>query len=106
VQPCETRGYVTIKDPSGVGQQPRPTPTVDVSDATLKPIVIKQSAGLLVYREADTGIEIFLVHPGGPFFKKKDDGVWSIPKGEFDDEDSLAAARREFLSVRSTRRYR
>jgi predicted NUDIX family NTP pyrophosphohydrolase len=58
--------------------------------------VIKQSAGLLVYRETDNGIEIFLVHPGGPFYTKKDDGVWSIPKGEFDDEDSLSAARREF----------
>ena len=58
--------------------------------------MIKQSAGLLVYRETDAGVEIFLVHPGGPFFAKKDDGVWSIPKGEFDDEDSLTAARREF----------
>jgi predicted NUDIX family NTP pyrophosphohydrolase len=59
-------------------------------------VVIKQSAGLLVYREGDAGVEIFLVHPGGPFFAKKDDGAWSIPKGEFDDEDSLTAARREF----------
>ena len=58
--------------------------------------MIKQSAGLLVYRETDAGVEIFLVHPGGPFYAKKDDGVWSIPKGEFDDEDSLTAARREF----------
>jgi predicted NUDIX family NTP pyrophosphohydrolase len=58
--------------------------------------VIKQSAGLLVYRETDAGVEIFLVHPGGPFFAKKDDGVWSIPKGEFEDEDPLTAARREF----------
>jgi predicted NUDIX family NTP pyrophosphohydrolase len=59
--------------------------------------VIKQSAGLLVYRETDAGVEIFLVHPGGPFFAKKDDGVWSIPKGEFDDhEDPFTAALREF----------
>ena len=58
--------------------------------------MIKQSAGLLVYRETDAGVEIFLVHPGGPFYAKKDDGVWSIPKGEFDDEDPLTAARREF----------
>ncbi len=58
--------------------------------------MIKQSAGLLVYRETDAGVKIFLVHPGGPFFAKKDDGAWSIPKGEFDDEDSLTAARREF----------
>ena len=67
-----------------------------MSDVTLKPAVIKQSAGLLVYRETDDGVEIFLVHPGGPFYAKKDDGAWSIPKGEFDDEDSLTAARREF----------
>jgi predicted NUDIX family NTP pyrophosphohydrolase len=58
--------------------------------------MIKQSAGLLVYRETDNGVEVFLVHPGGPFYTKKDDGVWSIPKGEFDAEDSLTAARREF----------
>ena len=58
--------------------------------------MIKQSAGLLVYRETDAGVEIFLVHPGGPFYAKKDDGVWSIPKGEFDGEDPLTAARREF----------
>jgi predicted NUDIX family NTP pyrophosphohydrolase len=58
--------------------------------------VIKQSAGLLVYRETDAGVEIFLVHPGGPFWANKDDGVWSIPKGEFDGEDSLTAALREF----------
>ena len=59
-------------------------------------MAIKQSAGLLVYRETDAGVEVFLVHPGGPFFARKDDGVWSIPKGEFDDEDPLTAARREF----------
>jgi predicted NUDIX family NTP pyrophosphohydrolase len=58
--------------------------------------VIKQSAELLVYRETDAGVEIFLVHPGGPFYAKKDDGAWSIPKGECDDEDPLTTARREF----------
>ena len=57
----------------------------------------KRSAGLLVYREASDGIEVFLVHPGGPLWAKKDDGAWSIPKGELEpDEDPLAAARREF----------
>jgi predicted NUDIX family NTP pyrophosphohydrolase len=57
----------------------------------------KQSAGLLVYRHRAGGLEIFLVHPGGPFWAKKDAGAWSIPKGEFrDDEEKLAAARREF----------
>jgi len=57
----------------------------------------KQSAGLLVYRHRAGALEIFLVHPGGPFWAKKDAGAWSIPKGEFgDDEEKLAAARREF----------
>ncbi|WP_295797200.1 NUDIX domain-containing protein [Mucilaginibacter sp.] len=56
-----------------------------------------QSAGILLYRKAGNKTQIFLVHPGGPFFKNKDLGVWSIPKGEFlDDEDALAAAKREF----------
>jgi predicted NUDIX family NTP pyrophosphohydrolase len=57
----------------------------------------KKSAGLLLYREKRGSLEVFLVHPGGPFWAKKDDGAWSIPKGEFDeDEDPLDAARREF----------
>ena len=57
----------------------------------------KKSAGLLLYRRADQGIEVFLVHPGGPFWSKKDDGAWSIPKGEFaEGEDGLKAAKREF----------
>ena len=57
----------------------------------------KQSAGLLVYRRTTGAPEFFLVHPGGPFWAKKDAGAWSIPKGEFDDgEETLAAARREF----------
>jgi predicted NUDIX family NTP pyrophosphohydrolase len=67
-----------------------------VSDVTLRLAVIKESPELLVYRETDVGLEIFIVHPGGPFYAKKDDGVWSIPKGEFDGEDSLTVARREF----------
>jgi len=57
----------------------------------------KQSAGIFVYRKGDTGYEVLIVHPGGPFWAKKDDGSWSIPKGEFEDpEQSLAAAKREF----------
>ena len=52
---------------------------------------------MLLYRHASDGLEVLLVHPGGPFWAHKDDGVWSIPKGEFGpDEDPLAAARREF----------
>ena len=58
----------------------------------------KQSAGILLYRKINNQLEVFLVHPGGPFFKNKDDGAWSIPKGEFlDNEDALIAAKREFL---------
>ena len=58
----------------------------------------KKSAGILLYRFMDTQLQVFLVHPGGPFFRRKEDGVWSIPKGEFtDEEDPLAAAKREFL---------
>lgn len=57
----------------------------------------KQSAGLLLYRESAQGVQVLLVHPGGPFWAHKDDGAWSIPKGEFGDgEAPLAAARREF----------
>ena len=58
----------------------------------------KQSAGILLYKTTATGLMVFLVHPGGPFYKNKDEGVWSIPKGEFlDDEEALIAAKREFL---------
>lgn len=57
----------------------------------------KQSAGILLYKLTDGILQVFLVHPGGPYFRKKDDGAWSIPKGEYlDDEDPLAAAQREF----------
>jgi predicted NUDIX family NTP pyrophosphohydrolase len=57
----------------------------------------KQSAGILLYRIASGRVEVFLVHPGGPFWAKKDDGAWSIPKGEFaDGEEPLEAAKREF----------
>lgn len=57
----------------------------------------KQSAGILAYRIKNGDSQFFLVHPGGPFWKNKGEGAWSIPKGEFaDDEDPLAAARREF----------
>jgi predicted NUDIX family NTP pyrophosphohydrolase len=57
----------------------------------------KRSAGLLVYRRRPGACEVFLVHPGGPFWQSKDLGAWSIPKGEFTpDEDPLDAARREF----------
>jgi predicted NUDIX family NTP pyrophosphohydrolase len=59
--------------------------------------VQKTSAGLLMYRSKPSGLEVFLVHPGGPFWAKKDLGAWSIPKGEPEpDEAPLRAAIREF----------
>ena len=58
---------------------------------------LKQSAGVLLFRRKGREIEVLLAHPGGPFWKNKDDGAWSIPKGEYaDNEDPLAAAKREF----------
>jgi predicted NUDIX family NTP pyrophosphohydrolase len=57
----------------------------------------KRSAGLLLYRINDGAVEVLIGHPGGPFWAKKDDGAWSIPKGEYaDGEDPWLAARREF----------
>ena len=57
----------------------------------------KLSAGLLMYRRRNRALEVFLVHPGGPLWKNKDESAWSIPKGEYSDgEDPLEAANREF----------
>jgi predicted NUDIX family NTP pyrophosphohydrolase len=59
--------------------------------------VPKSSAGLLLHRTTDAGVEVLLGHPGGPFWARKDDGAWSIPKGEYtEDEDPWQAAQREF----------
>lgn len=56
-----------------------------------------RSAGILLYRWRGEALEVLLVHPGGPFWRNKDRGAWSIPKGEYGaDEDAEAAARREF----------
>ncbi|MCE7066171.1 NUDIX domain-containing protein [Dyadobacter sp. CY326] len=57
----------------------------------------KKSAGILLYRKLNKTLEVFLVHPGGPFYSRKDLGTWSIPKGEYTDEDPELAARREFF---------
>lgn len=57
----------------------------------------RTSAGLLLHRRRAQDLEVLLVHPGGPFWARKDDGAWSIPKGEYEPtEDPVAAARREF----------
>lgn len=64
----------------------------------------KRSAGLLLFRRRGGNVEVFLVHPGGPFWSKKDLGAWSIPKGEYAaGEDSLEAALREFQEETGTR---
>jgi predicted NUDIX family NTP pyrophosphohydrolase len=56
-----------------------------------------QSAGILLFRHSPTGAEVLLVHPGGPFWARRDEGAWSIPKGEHDEgEAAVDAARREF----------
>jgi predicted NUDIX family NTP pyrophosphohydrolase len=57
----------------------------------------KQSAGLLMFRRCGAAIEVLLVHPGGPFWKNKDEGAWTFPRGEVEPGEELeAAARREF----------
>jgi predicted NUDIX family NTP pyrophosphohydrolase len=63
----------------------------------------KRSAGILLHRMTPAGREVLLVHPGGPFWAKKDLGAWSIPKGEHDEgEDGLACALREFAEENGT----
>jgi predicted NUDIX family NTP pyrophosphohydrolase len=58
---------------------------------------VKQSAGLLLFKRTGSEIQVLIVHPGGPFWSKKDIGVWSIPKGEFEvGEEPIAVAYREF----------
>jgi predicted NUDIX family NTP pyrophosphohydrolase len=60
--------------------------------------MVKRSAGLLMYRWKQDEVEVFLVYPGGPYWATKDQGVWTIPKGEYDDgEEPFAAAKREFF---------
>ena len=62
----------------------------------------KLSAGLLLFRRLDANVQVFLVHPGGPFWAKKDEGAWSLPKGEYEaEEDPLTAAKREFTEETS-----
>jgi predicted NUDIX family NTP pyrophosphohydrolase len=59
--------------------------------------VPKLSAGILMFRRRDSALEVFLVHPGGPFWRNKDAGAWSLPKGEYTEgQDPLEAAKREF----------
>jgi predicted NUDIX family NTP pyrophosphohydrolase len=65
---------------------------------------LSRSAGILLYRITDGELEVLIVHPGGPFWARKDAGAWSIPKGEHDDdEDAQACALREFEEETGTR---
>src|SRR5215203_6632069 len=58
---------------------------------------MRKSAGIILYRRANNILEVFLVHPGGPYWQGKEEGAWTIPKGEFsEEEDPLDAAKREF----------
>jgi predicted NUDIX family NTP pyrophosphohydrolase len=60
-------------------------------------VATKLSAGILLYRKRETGVEVLIVHPGGPYWAKKDDGAWSIPKGEYlEGQDPFSVAKREF----------
>jgi predicted NUDIX family NTP pyrophosphohydrolase len=60
-------------------------------------VAAKRSSGLLLYRRNGTGVEVLLAHPGGPFWRHRDEGAWSIPKGEVEaGEEELDVARREF----------
>ncbi len=60
--------------------------------------MVKRSAGVLLFRKSGRGVEVLLVHPGGPFWARRDAGAWSIPKGVYDaSEDARAAARRELF---------
>jgi predicted NUDIX family NTP pyrophosphohydrolase len=66
----------------------------------------KQSAGILMHRGSPRSLELLLVHPGGPLWANKDDGAWSIPKGEYDEaEDPLAVAIREFTEELGARPF-
>jgi predicted NUDIX family NTP pyrophosphohydrolase len=70
----------------------------DKNNLSIQLMNVKVSAGLLLYKFQNAAIQFFLVHPGGPFFVKKDEGWWTVPKGEVEaGEDELESAKREFL---------
>jgi predicted NUDIX family NTP pyrophosphohydrolase len=64
---------------------------------------MRKSAGVLMYKRAAGAVVVLLVHPGGPFWRKRDAGAWSIPKGEYEGEDAEGAARREFAEETGVR---
>src|ERR1700761_7941178 len=84
-------GLRSVRDKTGNREAPCDNA---VSETSTMP---KLSAGILLFRRRPAGVEVMLVHPGGPFWAKKDEGAWSIPKGLAEEgEDLLAAAKREF----------
>ncbi|MET0971509.1 MAG: NUDIX domain-containing protein [Tardiphaga sp.] len=84
------------------GRQPT-LATKATGKTTRRPARSTVSAGILAYRQGMHGLEVLLVHPGGPFWRNKDDGAWSIPKGELGaSEDPELAARREFAEELGT----
>jgi predicted NUDIX family NTP pyrophosphohydrolase len=86
-----------LTNPRAVDFECRGHADADTRFATRWVLMSRISAGLLMYRIRSGRAQVLLVHPGGPFFRKKDQGAWSIPKGEVEpEEDMLEAARREF----------
>lgn len=93
---------MSVPGPVSVGPAGPPLTLALTLIAMLALEMPQTSAGLLMYRWSDSILEVFLVHPGGPFWAKKDEGSWSIPKGLVnEDEDKLEAAKREFAEETS-----
>jgi predicted NUDIX family NTP pyrophosphohydrolase len=93
---------VSVPGPMSVGPAGPPLTLALTLIAMLALEMPQTSAGLLMYRWSNSILEVFLVHPGGPFWAKKDEGSWSIPKGLVnEDEDKLEAAKREFAEETS-----
>ena len=96
-----TCGYGARREAAGVDeadpQGHRPPLEVTGQRVAQAARVTKHSAGILLFRRSARGLEVLLVHPGGPYWAKKDLGAWSIPKGEHtEEEDALSVAKREF----------
>ena len=103
VEPCpplpllSTIATVTAAATAAATKKPITSQSRQVTRRRYRARVAKRSAGILLYRIGADGPEVLLVHPGGPLWQRRDEGAWSIPKGEVDDaEDALACARREF----------
>ena len=87
----------TARPRGGVGEYAQATMSASFRPTLGRGPMAKRSAGILLYRRGAGGVEVLLVHPGGPLWARRDAGAWSIPKGEYGDgEDPLAVALREF----------